>query len=52
MTAGCQGPVHALWVLVAPLFDVRWEATRQGFFLRLSSSPRIWAAWAAESESR
>ena len=33
LTAGCKGPVYALWVVLAPQFDVRWEATPQGFFL-------------------
>jgi hypothetical protein len=37
MTAGCEGPVYALWVVLAAQFDLRWEATPLGFFLRLSS---------------
>ena len=38
MTAGGEGPVCALWVVLAPQFELRWEATPQGHFLRLSSS--------------
>ena len=38
MMAGCEGPVYALWVVLASQFDVRWEARPQGFLLCLSSS--------------
>jgi hypothetical protein len=33
LTAGCNGPVYALSVVLASQFDVRWKATPQGFFL-------------------
>ena len=38
LTAGCKGPVYALWVVLASQFDVRWKATPQGFFLCRGSS--------------
>ena len=36
ITAACEGPVFALWVVVAAHFDLRCKATPHVFFLALT----------------
>ena len=45
ITAACEGPVFALWVVVAARFDLRCEATPPVFFFGANvAPPNVWGA--------